>query len=288
MLSIQTLKLELLFFIIMKPKIELPNNSNYFELFKIIKENNLNTICVEGNCPNRGECFSKGTATFLILGNVCTRNCLYCNVKSGEPGKVDGKEAKRIAEAVSKLKLKYVVITSVTRDDLKDGGAVTFKNTIKQIRKLNPDVKIEILTPDFREEIRRLLGVGVDVFGHNLETVKRLFPKLRPKGDYIKSLVFLKQIKEYDPKQITKSGLMVGLGETKEEIFETLNDLKKAKVDIVTIGQYLQPRKDLIEVEKYYSEDEFKEFEEKGKELGFKILAGALVRSSYHAQDLTT
>jgi len=275
----------------MKPewlKTKLPESKEFFETFNIIKSNDIDTICVEGNCPNRVECFENHTVTFLLLGDTCTRNCKYCNVKHGTPGKVDGRIAKRVAEAVKKLGLKYVVLTSVTRDDLADGGAVTFKNTIKQIRKLNPDVKIEVLTPDFREEIRRIMSPGVDVFGHNIETVKRLFPKVRPKSDYLKSLVFLKQIKEYNPRQLTKSGFMVGLGETKKEIIETLEDLKKVKVDIVTIGQYLQPREDLAKVEKYYTPEEFKEFEKIGKEMGFKIFSGPLVRSSYHAKDLVS
>ncbi|MCK5282798.1 MAG: lipoyl synthase, partial [Nanoarchaeota archaeon] len=185
------------------------------------------------------------------------------------------------------LDLKYVVITSVTRDDLQDGGARTFINTIKEIRKLSPEIKIELLTPDFREEIKRIMHFSPDVFGHNIETVKRLFPEIRPQSNYIKSLVFLKQIKEYNPHQLTKSGLMLGLGETKEEIIETLQDLKKAKVDIITMGQYLQPRQDLAEVKKFYTPEEFKEFEEIAKELGFKkVFSAPLVRSSYHAEEL--
>ena len=184
--------------------------------------------------------------------------------------------------------LKYVVITSVTRDDLKDGGAKTFIETIKEIRKVSPITKIELLTPDFQDQIKRILLQEPDVFGHNIETVKRLFPTIRPKADYTKSLVFLKQIKEFNPKQITKSGLMIGLGETRKEIIETLKDLKKAKVDIVTIGQYLQPRKDLAVVKKYYTPEEFKEFKQIAIEIGIKkIYSAPLVRSSYHAEELS-
>jgi lipoic acid synthetase len=268
-------------------KVPIPSGENYNHLINLIKENNIHTICQEANCPNIAECFSKNTATFLILGDTCTRNCLYCNVKHGKPGNVDGREPKKIAEAVKILDLKYVVITSPTRDDLKDGGAKTYIDTMKQIRKINSNTKIELLTPDFRDQIKRILNHHPDVFGHNIETVKRLFPKIRPQADYLRSLVFLKQIKEYNPRQKTKSGLMIGLGETKEEIMQTLDDLKKAKVDIVTIGQYLQPRKDLAEVKKYYTPEEFKEFEKIGKEIGIKkIFSAPLVRSSYHAEEL--
>jgi lipoic acid synthetase len=274
----------------MKPewlKVPIPSGENYNHLINLIKENNIHTICQEAKCPNIAECFSRNTATFLILGDICTRNCLYCNVKTGTPKKVDAKEPFKVAEAVKTLNLKYVVITSPTRDDLEDGGAITFVRTMKEIRKLNPNTKIELLTPDFQEQIQKILAQNPDVFGHNIETVKRLFPEIRPQSNYLKSLVFLKQIKEFNPSQITKSGLMIGLGETKEEIIETLNNLKKVKVDIVTIGQYLQPRKDLKEVKKFYTPEEFKEFEKIGKELGFKIFSAPLVRSSYHAEEFS-
>lgn len=268
-------------------KVPIPSGENYNHLINLIKENDIHTICQEAKCPNIAECFAKKTATFLILGNICTRNCLYCNVSHGQPGKVDGKEPIKVANAVRILGLKYVVITSPSRDDLQDGGARTYINTIKKIRNVDPNIKIELLTPDFREQIMDLLKREPYIFGHNIETVKRLFPKIRPGSDYLKSLLFLKQIKEYNPRQTTKSGLMIGLGETKEEIIETLNDLRKAKVDIVTIGQYLQPRQDLTEVKKFYTPEEFKEFETIGKDLGFrKVLSAPLVRSSYHADEL--
>jgi lipoic acid synthetase len=245
------------------------------------------TVCEEGKCPNLGECWSKGTATFLILGDVCTRNCRYCNVNHGVPGKVDAHEPRKIAGIVKKLGLKYVVITSVTRDDLRDGGAKMFKETIKAIRKISK-AKIEVLTPDFNgdsEAIRKVLSAEPDVFAHNIETVERLFPAIRPGADFRKSLIFLKRIKEIDPKQITKSGLMIGLGETKGELIKTMRTLRMAKVDILTIGQYLQPRGDLVEVKKYYSPEEFEELKKAGYEMGFKHVESApLVRSSYHAE----
>ncbi len=246
------------------------------------------TICEEAKCPNLAECWEKGTATFLILGDICTRDCRYCNVKTGVPAKVDYKEPDRIADIVKKLELKYVVITSVTRDDLKDGGARTFKQTIKAIRKVC-DAKIEVLTPDFKGDtaaIRSVLSAEPDVFGHNIETVERLFPVMRPQADYKLSMIFLKRIKEIDPKQITKSGLMVGLGESKEEIIKTMRTLKMIKVDIITIGQYLQPRPDLAEVKKYYTPDEFRDLKAIGMEMGFMhVESGPLVRSSYHAEE---
>lgn len=186
----------------MKPdwlKVKIPSGENFAEVMKLIKDNDIHTICQEARCPNLAECFGKKTATFLILGDTCTRDCRYCNVKHGKPGTVDGKEYIKVAESVRALGLKYVVITSVTRDDLKDGGALTFIRTVKEIRKMSPGTKIELLTPDFREQIKNILNVSPDVFGHNIETVKRLFKTIRPKGDYIRSLVFLKQIKEYNP-----------------------------------------------------------------------------------------
>jgi lipoic acid synthetase len=224
----------------------------------------------------------------MILGDICTRNCKYCNVKNGIPSHVNPHEPKNIAEAVKDLELKYVVITSVTRDDLRDGGAMTFRKTIDEIKKLTK-AKVEVLTPDFKgdtDAIRKVLEAEPDVFAHNIETVERLFHKVRPNANYRKSMIFLKRIKEIDPKQITKSGLMIGLGETKQEIIKTMKELRLVKVDILTIGQYLQPRTDLTPVEKYYTPEEFEEFREIGNEMGFKfVMSGPLVRSSYHAAE---
>jgi lipoic acid synthetase len=274
----------------MKPewlKVKIPSAESYAKL-KSLLEGSTHTICEEAKCPNLGGCWEKGTATFLILGDVCTRDCAYCNVKHGKPCSVDFKEPEKIANIVKKLELKYVIITSVTRDDLKDGGARTFKETVNAIRKVS-DAKVEVLTPDFKgdtEAIRSVLSSEPDVFGHNIETVESLFPLIRPQADYKRSMVFLKRIKEIDPKQITKSGLMIGLGEKKEEVIKTMRTLKLIGVDIITIGQYLQPRQDLAEVKKYYTPKEFSEFKKIGKELGFKhVESGPLVRSSYHAEE---
>ena len=268
-------------------KVQLGGGEEYNKVKEILRSKNLHTVCEEANCPNIGECFGKRTATFMILGNICTRNCRYCNIEHGTPLVLDGKEPKRIAEAVKELNLKYVVITSVTRDDLKDGGAITFVKTIKEIRKVS-SAKIEVLTPDFNLDtysIKKVISAEPDVFAHNIETVERLFPTIRPQADYKKSMIFLKRIKEINPKQITKSGFMIGLGETKEEIIKTMKTLRLVNVDFITIGQYLQPRKDLAEVQKYYTPEEFQEFKRIGYELGFKHVESApLVRSSYHAE----
>jgi len=268
-------------------KVSIPSGENYNKI-KSLLDGKTHTICEEAKCPNLGECWENGTATFLILGDVCTRYCKYCNVKTGTPAKVDFKEPDRIAAIVKKLGLRYVVITSVTRDDLKDGGARTFKETIKAIRKVC-DAKIEVLTPDFEgntDAVRSVLSAEPDVFGHNIETVERLFPSVRPQADFKRSMIVLKRIKEIDPKQITKSGLMVGLGESKEEIVKTMRTLNMVGVDILTIGQYLQPRSDLIEVKKYYTPMEFLELRSAGLKMGFKhVESGPLVRSSYHAEE---
>ncbi|MBW2975707.1 lipoyl synthase [Candidatus Woesearchaeota archaeon] len=273
----------------MKPewlKVRLPSGEDYAKIKGLLK-GSTHTICEEARCPNLGECWSRGTATFLILGDICTRDCRYCNVKKGKPGSVDFKEPEKIASIVKKLNLRYVVITSVTRDDLKDGGARTFRETIKAIRNTS-NAKIEVLTPDFKGDIssiRTVLSAEPDVFAHNIETVERLFPSIRSMADYKRSMLFLKRIKEIDPKQTTKSGLMAGLGETKEEIIKTIRTLRLAKVDILTIGQYLQPREDLAKVERYYTPEEFDEFKRIGYEIGFKhVESGPLVRSSYHAE----
>jgi lipoyl synthase len=269
-------------------KVKLGGGDEFNKVKNILSSKGLHTVCEEANCPNLGECFCKGTATFMILGDICTRNCKYCNVKNGIPSHVNPHEPKNIAEAVKDLELKYVVITSVTRDDLRDGGAMTFRKTIDEIKKLTK-AKVEVLTPDFKgdtDAIRKVLEAEPDVFAHNIETVERLFHKVRPNANYRKSMIFLKRIKEIDPKQITKSGLMIGLGETKQEIIKTMKELRLVKVDILTIGQYLQPRTDLTPVEKYYTPEEFEEFREIGNEMGFKfVMSGPLVRSSYHAAE---
>jgi lipoic acid synthetase len=257
---------------------------------KILKTKCLNTVCEGARCPNKSECYSSNTATFLIMGNVCTRNCRYCNISPARPEKLDLDEPRHVAEAVKALGLKYVVITSVTRDDIPDGGAEHFKNCIDEIRKINDgnesEIKIEILTPDFKNQkssLDTIIQAHPDVFNHNIETAKSLFKTARPQGNYDNSIEVLKYIKE-NSNIVTKSGLMVGLGESLDEIKTTLTDLKQAGVDIITIGQYIQPSKEHLEVAKFYTLQEFEDLKQLAKEIGFKnYQIGPLVRSSYHA-----
>ncbi len=253
---------------------------------KILKTKCLNTVCDGARCPNKSECYSKNTATFLIMGNVCTRNCRYCNISTAKPEPLDLNEPKHIAEAIKELELEFAVITSVTRDDLTDGGAEHFKNCIQEIRKIS-NAKIEILTPDFKgktEALDLIIQSKPEIFNHNIETVKTLFKSARPQGNYQRSIDVLKYIKE-NSSIITKSGMMVGLGETINEIEETLLDLKNAKVDILTIGQYIQPSKEHLKVEKYYTLEEFENLKNLAKKIGFKNYQIApLVRSSYQAK----
>ena len=267
---------------------------------RILKTKCLNTVCEGARCPNKSECYSHNTATFLIMGNVCTRNCRYCNISSAKPEPLDLNEPKHIAEAVKELGLKYAVITSVTRDDVEDGGAEHFKNCVDEIRKIC-NAKIEILTPDFKprnlapqEKVQALnsyapldtiIGANPDCFNHNIETVKTLFSTARPQGNYDWSLEVLKYVKN-NSSIVTKSGLMVGLGETLAQIEETLCDLKSVGVDIITIGQYIQPSKAHLEVAKFYTLDEFEELKTLARKVGFKnYQIGPLVRSSYHAMN---
>ena len=256
---------------------------------KILKTKCLNTVCENARCPNKNECYTKNTATFLIMGNNCTRNCRYCNISCAKPEPLDLNEPLHIAQAVCDLGLKYAVITSVTRDDLPDGGAEHFANCIYEIRKLCPDTKIEILTPDFKGDKHALdiiIQAKPDVFNHNIETVKELFKTARPQGNYLRSLEVLKYVKEKG-KIITKSGLMIGLGETFEQIESTLNDLHIANCDILTIGQYIQPSKNHLAVAKYYSPEEYETLKLLAKKAGIcHYQIGPLVRSSYRAGEL--
>lgn len=256
---------------------------------RILKNRCLNTVCENARCPNKNECYTKNTATFLIMGNFCTRNCRYCNIATNRPEPLDENEPLHVAQAVKDLGLKYAVITSVTRDDLPDGGAEHFSKCIFEIRKLSPDVKIEILTPDFKGDKKALdciIEAHPDVFNHNIETVKNIFKTARPQGDYDVSLKVLKYIKENSDIK-TKSGLMIGLGENFEEIESTLLDLKACGVDIVTIGQYIQPSKEHLPVSKYYTLEEYKKLETLAKDCGIEhFQIGPLVRSSYRAADL--
>lgn len=256
---------------------------------KILKTKCLNTVCENARCPNKNECYTKNTATFLIMGNDCTRNCKYCNISCARPEPLDLEEPKHVAEAVQALGLKYAVITSVTRDDLPDGGAEHFANCIYEIRKICPDTKIEILTPDFKgnkNSLDLIIKAHPDVFNHNIEAVRDIFKAVRPQGDYNCSLEVLKYVKE-NSDILTKSGLIIGLGETFEQIEQTLVDLKDVGCDIVTIGQYIQPSKQHLEVAKYYTPQEYDELKALAKKVGIKnYQIGPLVRSSYRAAEL--
>jgi lipoyl synthase len=266
-------------------------NSRFYEIKQILRDANLHTVCEEASCPNIGECFGKGTATFMIMGDLCTRRCPFCDVGHGRPLPLDQAEPRHLAETIAKLKLKYVVITSVDRDDLRDGGAEHFVNCIRETRALSPATQIEILTPDFRGRLDRALGIlraaPPDVMNHNLETVPRLYREARPGSDYAHSLKLLKDFKAEHPEVPTKSGLMVGLGETNEEILGVMRDLRAHDVDMLTIGQYLQPSAHHLPVLRYVTPDEFRMFETEAKKMGFVHAAcGPMVRSSYHADQM--
>ncbi len=267
---------------------KIPVGEKASKILKIIKEERLHTVCTEASCPNKGKCFSEGTATFLILGPNCSRNCKFCNIKNGDVFPEDYGEAERVADAAYKMGLSYVVITSVTRDDLLDKGASAFKRTIRAVRKKLPEARIEVLTPDFGGDetlLKTVLDEKPDVFNHNIETVRRLTPIIRSGAVYERSLFVLKKAKEFYKNQITKSGIIVGLGETREEIIEAFKDLSRIKVDRLTIGQYLQPSRQHYPVKKYYEPQEFEELKEEAKKYGIKwVMAGPFVRSSYMAQ----
>jgi len=263
-------------------------NSRFTEIKQILREQNLHTVCEEASCPNIGECFGKGTATFMILGDICTRRCPFCDVGHGRPLVPDAEEPRHLAETIAKLKLRYVVITSVDRDDLKDGGAQHFVDCIRAVREKSPATTIEVLVPDFRGRLDRALEILVnappDVMNHNLETVPRLYRQARPGGDYKHSLTLLQEFKRRYPEVPTKSGLMVGLGETDEEILAVMRDLRAHEVDMVTVGQYLQPSPHHLPVERYVHPEVFAMFEREANAMGFRHAAiGAMVRSSYHA-----
>jgi len=256
----------------------------------ILDETDLHTVCEEARCPNLGECFAGGTSTFLILGKICTRDCGFCAVGHGVPVQPDEAEPEKVAQAVKKMGLQYVVITSVTRDDLSDGGASLFAKTIQTIRALDSKTKVEVLIPDFQGDLNSLKTVlkeGPDVLNHNIETVSRLYPEVRPQADYQRSLYLLKTSKESHPNVLTKSGFMLGLGENREEVLELLRDLRDAGCDLLTIGQYLQPRQDRLPVVRFVPPKEFEEYRTIGEEMGFKAVAsGPFVRSSFHAFEM--
>jgi len=271
-------------------KKRIPPLQNLQKVKSILDETGLHTVCEEARCPNLGECFAHGTATFLILGNICTRNCGFCAVDHGLPVLSDETEPQRVAKAVEMMGLQYVVITSVTRDDLADGGASHFAKTIQAIRATGQSIKIEVLIPDFKGDLSSLkmvLEKAPDVLNHNIETVSRLYPAVRPQADYERSIELLKRAKEIAPDILTKSGFMLGLGERREEILELLQDLRNAKCDFLTIGQYLQPRQDRLPVVRFIPPEEFEEYRTIGEEMGFKAVAsGPFVRSSYHAFEM--
>jgi lipoic acid synthetase len=270
-------------------RVKAPTSKIYHETSNLIQEAKLNTVCQEAACPNIGECWSKKHATVMILGSVCTRACAFCNVKTGTPDLVDPHEPQRLAESVKKLGLSHVVITSVDRDDLSDGGAMHFVECILRIRKITPQTTIEVLTPDFlRKEgaIELVTRAKPDVYNHNIETVPSLYNKIRPGARYFNSLYLLNKVKEIDPSMFTKSGVMVGLGETKEEILQLFDDLRAAKVDFITIGQYLQPTPKHAPVKRYVDPEEFLYYEKMARAKGFLMVSSSpLTRSSYHAGD---
>jgi lipoic acid synthetase len=269
-------------------KVKIPSGSEYFRLKTLVRELKLNTVCQGARCPNIGECWGAGTATFMILGDVCTRACKFCAVKTGLPQEYDIDEPRRIASAVKELGLKYAVITSVNRDDLEDGGAYIFAETIRLAREFSPGIRIEVLIPDFRGNLDALQIVVIaqpEVLAHNIETVPRLYRLARAGSRYQCSLDHLRNAKSFGIPVTTKSGLMLGLGEGKDEILEVLDDLRKANVDMLTLGQYLQPTKEHLPVEKFYTPEEFVEYRDYAYSLGFRhVASGPLVRSSYHAE----
>jgi lipoic acid synthetase len=271
-------------------KVRIGGGEEYSKVKTLLRSAKLHTICEEAKCPNIAECFGSGTAVFLILGNICTRACRYCNVSHGIPAALNPEEPRDIAESVKMLGLKYVVITSVTRDDLKDGGASVFNETIREIRKVNTGCKIEVLIPDFKGDLavlQQIIDATPDVLNHNIEVVEDLFPLIRPEGNYQRSLKVLNAMRTEGEKIPTKSGLMVGFGETKKQILSTLDDLRGVGVDFLTIGQYLQPTRNHVEVKKYYTPEEFLTLKSAAYSLGFRhVESGPLVRSSYHAQDV--
>jgi lipoic acid synthetase len=270
-------------------RVRFPQGTNYLELRDLMREQQLHTICEEALCPNIGECWENRTATFLILGEVCTRNCGFCSVTTGRPTGLDLDEPRRLAEAVEKIGLRHIVITSVTRDDLPDGGSAIFAETIRQLRERVPGCGIEVLIPDFQgnwDALATVMTARPDILNHNMETVPRLYRRVRPKAIYRQSLELLKRAKDLVPSAVTKSGLMVGLGEEREELLDVFSDLRASDVDVLTVGQYLRPTMQHLPVERYVAPEEFAELKMVAQGLGFRhVESGPLVRSSYHAHE---
>ena len=270
---------------------KLPDPEALSKMRSLLQRHGLNTVCQGALCPNQGECFGQGTATFLILGKTCTRNCTFCAIPTGErPPAPDPDESRRIAEAVAELGLKHVVITSVTRDDLEDGGASHFARTVRALTNANPEIIVEILIPDFQgseEALKIAMGSGPDILNHNLETVPRLYPEVRPQAAYSRSIELLRRAKAMAPNKITKSGLMLGLGEEKEEVLRVMADLRQVSCDLLTLGQYLRPSGKHHPVVRYVTPEEFDELRLEGEKLGFKaVFSAPLVRSSFHAAEI--
>jgi lipoic acid synthetase len=267
-------------------KSPLPSGKTYIKVKDVVKRNKLHTICTSGNCPNMGECWNAGTATFMILGDICTRSCKFCDVKTGKPLPVDWEEPKRVADSVKKMQIKHCVLTSVDRDDLEDGGAELWAQTIREVKKQNPGTTIEALIPDFDarpELIQKVIDAGAEVISHNMETVRRLTPSTRSRAKYERSLQVLRIISDSPAR--SKSGIMLGIGEKPEEVMETLQDMRDAGVEVVTIGQYLRPSPKHLPIVEFIRPEVFKEYERQGLEMGFRYVeSGPLVRSSYHAE----
>ena len=275
---------------VQKPKwlrVKLPTGENYKQVRGLVDKYKLHTICESGHCPNMGECWGAGTATFMILGNICTRSCGFCNVATGRPMNVDWEEPEKVARSVKLMKIKHAVLTSVDRDDLADGGSIIWAETVLAIRRLSPETTMETLIPDFKGELHnvdRIIEANPEIVSHNIETVRRLTRKVRIQAQFDRSLMVLKYLKEQGIGR-TKSGIMLGLGETKEEVIEAMRELREADVDIITLGQYLQPTKRHLPVVEFITPEVFKELKEIGLEMGFKFVeSGPLVRSSYHAE----
>ena len=270
-------------------KVKMPGSPRYLELQNIMRGQQLHTVCEEAHCPNIGECWDRGTATFMILGEICTRACRYCAVTTGRPNGLDLQEPKRVAETVRSMGLRYCVITSVNRDDLPDGGAYIFASCIAKIKETSPDCRIEVLIPDFAGSwpaLTRVIDSGPTVLNHNVESTKRIFPKVRPKGNYELSLKLLAKAKDINPTTVTKSGIIVGMGESVDEVLETMSDLRKVDCDLLTIGQYLRPSIRHLAIDRFYRPEEFEELRKAGESMGFKhVASGPLVRSSYHADE---
>ena len=270
-------------------KVTMPGGPNYLELKELIRGGGLHTVCEEAHCPNIGGCWERRTATFMILGDICTRACAYCAVQSGRPTGLDLQEPARLADTVVRMGLKYAVITSVNRDDLPDGGAFIFAQCIHQIRKRLPGCKVEVLIPDFEgnwDALATVMAAAPDTLNHNIETVRRVFHRVRPRGDFDQSLELLARAKAIDPSAVTKSGMMVGLGEAWDEIIENMRELRSVDCDLLTIGQYLRPSDKHIALDRWYTPQEFDELRREGEALGFRhVASGPLVRSSYHADE---